>query len=40
MNKVHIKKNDQVFVLTGKDRDVILAMFRRALLGQPGKKPR
>jgi len=27
-------------VLTGKDRDVILAMFRRALLGKPGKKPR
>lgn len=27
-------------VLTGKDRDVILAMFRRGLLGRPGKKPR
>lgn len=27
-------------VLTGKDRDVILAMFRRGLLGRPGKKTR
>ena len=25
-------------VLTGKDRDVILAMFRKGLLGRPGKK--
>jgi TrmH family RNA methyltransferase len=25
-------------VLTGKDRDVILAMFRKAVLGRPGKK--
>jgi hypothetical protein len=27
-------------VLTGKDRDVILAMFRKALLAGPGKKER
>jgi tRNA/rRNA methyltransferase len=27
-------------ILTGKDRDVILAMFRRGLLGRPGKKAR
>jgi TrmH family RNA methyltransferase len=27
-------------VLTGKDRDVILAMFRRGVLGRPGKKLR
>jgi tRNA/rRNA methyltransferase len=27
-------------VLTGKDRDVLLAMFRRGLLGRPEKKPR
>jgi tRNA/rRNA methyltransferase len=27
-------------VLTGKDRDVILAMLRRGLLGRPGKKTR
>ena len=27
-------------VLTGKDRDVLLAMFRRGLLGRPEKKLR